>query len=113
MVRFLPTNTDRDLLETYDAEDETLFVERCKQKFDRVFIGCSVTHLLTKGLLVCLKRKKVSVYVETSLYLLHIADPIQVKYKEHLQSFVSKNNGELAEKDYDPMAKSYILLTFS
>merc|ERR1711974_298924 len=84
-VRFLPTNTDRDILEPYDPEDETLFVERCKEKFDRVFIGCSVTNLLTKGLLVCFKPKKVSVYVETSLYLLHIADPIQVKYKGYLE----------------------------
>ena len=88
-IRFLPTNTDRDLLEPYDPEDETLFVERCKRKFDRIFIGCSVTNLLTKGLLVCLKPKKVSIYVETSLYLLHIADPIQVKYKGYLENFVS------------------------
>ena len=72
-----------------------------------------MTNLLTKGLLVCLKPKKVCVYVETSLYLLHIADQIQVKYKGYLQSFVDENNGELVDEDYDPMKKSYILLTFS
>ena len=47
--KFLPTNTDRDILEPYDPEDETVFVGRNKEKFDRVYIGCSVTNLLTKG----------------------------------------------------------------
>ena len=49
-IRFLPTNADRDLLEPYDEEDETLFVEKHKRKFQRVFVGCSITHLLTAGL---------------------------------------------------------------
>ena len=86
-LRFLPTNTDRDLLEPYDPTDMTLFVERCSKKFDRVFIGCSVTQLLTKGLLACLKTGKVNVYMETSLYLLHMADQIQARYKQYLKKF--------------------------
>ena len=49
-IRFLPTNADRDLLEPYDEEDETLFVEKHKRKFQRVFVGCSITHLVTAGL---------------------------------------------------------------
>ena len=75
-------------------------------------IGCSVTSLLTKGLLVCLKPQKVTVYVETSLYLLHIADPIQVKYKGFLESFVKENKGEIEDGDYDPTVKSCISITF-
>ena len=90
VLRFLPTNTDRDLLEPYDPEDETFFVSKHKDKFDRVFIGCSVTQLLTKSLVHCLKRsassKKVTIYLETPLYLLHMADDIQQKYKKYIFS---------------------------
>lgn len=87
--RFLPTNIDRDLGEAFDPEDMTFFVEKNKEKFDRVFIGCSLTQLLTKGLLACLKRSSgIKIYVETSLYLLHMADQIQVQYKNYLKRFV-------------------------
>ena len=51
-IRFLPTNADRDILEPYDEDDETLFVEKHKRQFQRVYIGCSITHLLTAGLSV-------------------------------------------------------------
>lgn len=84
--RFLPTNIDRDLGEAFDPEDMTFFVGKNKEKFDRVFIGCSLTQLLTKGLLACLKRTSgIKIYVETSLYLLHMADQIQVQYKNYLK----------------------------
>ena len=86
VLSFLPTNTDRDILEPYDPEDETLFVSKHKHKFDTVFIGCSVTHLLTKSLIKCLKRPpKMTIHLETPLYLLHMADDIQQKYKQYLK----------------------------
>ena len=88
------TLTIHDLLERYDPDDVTIFVERCKEKFDRVYVGCSVTQLLTKGLMACLKgSQKVSVYLETSLYLLHMADQIQVKYKQYLAKFAKVSLG--------------------
>ena len=49
IIRFLPTNSDRDLLEPFEEDDETLFVEKHRHKFQRVYIGCSITHLLTAG----------------------------------------------------------------
>merc|ERR1711953_1360202 len=64
-IRFLPTNADRDLLEPYDEEDETLFVEKHKRKFQRVFVGCSITHLLTAGLRECLNQIECNLYLET------------------------------------------------
>ena len=71
-------------MEPYEEGDETIFVGRNSNLFDRVYIGCSVTQLLTKGLLACLKRAQVQVFVETSLYLLHMADVIHVKFKQYL-----------------------------
>lgn len=50
VIRFLPTNSDRDILEPYDEDDETLFVERHRHKFQRIYVGCSITHLLTGGI---------------------------------------------------------------
>lgn len=89
-------------------------------KFDLVFIGCSLTHLLEDRIFKILKgtfhyacHKDTStsqdmfspisasghrenspplepiLFVETPLFLLHMADQVQTKYKEHLQEICS------------------------
>ena len=113
VLRFLPTNTDRDLLEPYDPEDETFFVSKHKDKFDRVFIGCSVTQLLTKSLVHCLKRssgKKVAIYFETPLYLLHMADEIQQKYKKYIKLVSKEYEGEVCDDEYEPLKQSCVAI---
>ena len=84
-LRFLSTNVDRDIREEHDAENETYFVTKHKHIFDRVFIGCSVSHLFTASLMQCLKPQKAMIYMETPLFLLHMSNEILHKFKEYVK----------------------------
>ena len=54
--------------------------------FFRLFIGCSVSHLLSSSLMQCVKPKTAIMYMETPLFLLHMSNEILQKFKEHMTS---------------------------
>ncbi len=50
---------------------------------DGIFISCATTHLLTFRLIKALKTDG-SIWVETPLYLLHMAHEVQERFKEYI-----------------------------
>jgi hypothetical protein len=113
-LRFLPISTDRDLAHDYDPDEETAFVAKHKGQFDQVFVGCSVTHLLTSSLAHCLKVQKESgLSVETPLYLLHMSRDVQERFKEYLSEKAKEYQLEVLDADYDPMRTSVVDMKFN
>ena len=66
--------------------NDFLFAFQHKNTFNRVFIGCSVSHLLTSSLRQCLKPEHSVIYIETPLFLLHMSNEILLRFKEYMNN---------------------------
>ena len=103
-VVFLPLTAERDIKHS---------TKQFEEKFDVSFIACSVAHLFTTEF-----SKNVvsggSIILETPLFLLHMAQEIQEKFKEHIQNITS--NGEhsgglkLENENYDSLKTSTVVI---
>ena len=86
--------------------------EKYHGKFDMIFVSCSLTHLLTLNMAKNLKDAKESViFVETPLYLLHIAKEVLAKYREHLMKIAADCDLTIHNfMDYNPAKTSVVKL---
>ena len=66
--------------------NDYLFAFQHKNTFNRVFIGCSVSHLLTSSLRQCMKPEHSVIYIETPLFLLHMSNEILLRFKEYMNN---------------------------
>lgn len=96
-------------LSVSSAEKDLLDRKKFAQLFDVAFVGCSVTHLLEKGFEDNFKEQAI-VYVETPLYLLHIAKEVQAKFKEHLAQMCGTRRLQIPPElqSYDPNATAVV-----
>ncbi|TRY68388.1 hypothetical protein TCAL_01422 [Tigriopus californicus] len=76
-ITFLPVSS---------GEKDLLVKSKYHQKFDKIFIGCSVAHFLDKALFLNLKNSQrgSELAVESPRYLLHLAYEVEQKFKEQL-----------------------------
>ena len=98
-------------LSVSSGEKDLLTRHKYHSTFDVVFIGCGVTHFLEESFVKNLKGDQESViYVETPLFLLHIANEVQEKFKDHLNEICSKVKVKV-EVDYDPLSTAVVKIT--
>lgn len=83
-ITFLPVSS---------GEKDLLVKKKYHQKFDKIFIGCSVAHFLDKTLLFNLRpsEKGSELAVESPRYLLHLAHEVEKKFKEQLINILKDN----------------------
>ena len=104
-MTFLPTSwLDHDLLSK----------PKFHGRFSATFIGCSVTHLAADSFTANMAAGgDAFLLIETPLYLLHIADEVLVKFKEHLKSAGQEMGMELEGEDEKEDTKKCCLIRMS
>ena len=102
-IIFLPLSAERDIKRSTKEFDN---------KFDVSFIACSVAHLFTTEFIKNVVAKG-SVVLETPLFLLHMAEEIQEKFKEHIQnitSSVTSSGLKLVDENYESLKASTVVI---
>ena len=82
-----------------------------EEGLDAVFVGCGSTHVLGEKLAGNLKSAGGQLWVETPLYLLHLSDEVQAKFRAHLGEILHTFGYKFAEGEeegYDPTAECLV-----
>ncbi len=93
-------------LSVSQAERELLAENSSKRKFhdffNSAFIGCGVTHFLTAELARRM-RLGAAIYVESPVFLLHVANEVVVKFRDHLQQTCKDSGLDMVSTEGDEM----------
>jgi hypothetical protein len=101
-IVFLPLSAERDIKRSSKEFDN---------KFDVSFIACSVAHLFSTEF----ARNVVSggtVILETPLFLLHMSNEIQEKFKEHLRNITASapEGLKMVNENYENLKTSTVVI---
>ena len=113
-VKTLSNRPKLTFLSVFGGEKSVMESDKYHGKFDRIFVSCALTHLLTANMSKNLKGVKgvSSIYVETPLYLLHIAKEVLAKYREHLMKTAADCELTIDNfTDYNPAKTSVVMLS--
>ena len=89
-ISFLPLVCERELVKGQ------VYAER----YDLAFVACSVTHQISAEFPQNIKSGGL-VVAETPLFLLHLSEQVQEKFREHLKELGTRCDMALKEPEYD------------